>query len=732
MNQAVAPVSIALELEKAIMACPFDHLGLLVRPGGKGLMIRVWRPDAKAIRVIKQPEDQSLGEMSDEGHGLFELHMPRRKKGFNYELQILRHDGSTVKCWDPYQFGEYILKQDDLEPEALYRHLGATCVSHSLNKRTSIEGVLFKVYAPAARSVSVVSDFNHWDGRYHPMASSDDGIWRLFIPGISPGDLYKFEIHDTQGNCLPLKMDPFSRYCEQWPGLASIVHENDNYQWSDTAWRKNRHQHQKAPMSVYEVHPGSWKRKDDNIPLNYRELADQLVPYVKEMGFTHVELMPVSEHPLYDSWGYQPVGLFAPTSRFGSPDDFKYFVDQCHKAEIGVILDWVPAHFPSDEHGLANFDGTALYEYDNPKRGWHPDWQTYIYNYGNRWVQNFLISNALFWLDEFHIDGLRVDAVASMLYLDYSREQGEWEPNHHGGNEHLEAIDFLRRLNTRVHEYFPDCLMIAEESTSWPGVSQPVTEEAPFNLGFDYKWNMGWMHDSLGYMKHAPEHRKYHHNEFSFSMVYAWSENFMLSLSHDEVVHGKGHLLDRMPGDEWQRFANLRSYFGFMFGHPGKKLMFMGSEFASSKEWNLNQSLDWHLLEQGSFHKGMQQLVADLNHCYSQTPALHEKDHDRTGFGWLVNDDHEQSVYAFARYDDNTGPVIVVSNMTPVVRHNYRIGVPEAGRWQELINTDNEIYGGSGIKNDSVATESIGSHGFEQSLNLALPPLGTIILTPEN
>ena len=732
MNQAVAPVSITHELEKAIMACPFDHLGLLVRPGGKGLMIRVWRPDAKAIRITKQPENQPLGEMSAEGQGLFELHMPRRRKGFNYELEIIRHDNSVIKAWDPYQFGEYILRQDNLEPEALYRHLGASPVTHPLNKHSAVNGTLFKVYAPAARSVSVVGDFNQWDGRYHPMASADDGIWRLFIPDVNAGDLYKFEIHDAKGNCLPLKTDPFSRYCEQWPGLASIVHEHKHYQWSDSFWQKNQKQHRSAPMSVYEVHPGSWQRKDDNRLLSYRELAAQLVPYVKEMGFTHVELTPVSEHPLYDSWGYQPVGLFAPTSRFGSPDDFKYFVDQCHQAGIGVILDWVPAHFPSDEHGLAKFDGSALYEYEDPKRGWHPDWQTYIYNYGNLWVQDFLISNALFWLDEFHIDGLRVDAVASMLYLDYSRKHDEWEPNNQGGNEHLEAIGFLRRLNTKVHKYFPDRLMIAEESTSWPGVSQPVTEDAQYNLGFDYKWNMGWMNDSLGYMRHSPEYRKYHHNELSFSMVYAWSENFMLSLSHDEVVHGKGSLLNRMPGDEWQQFANLRAYYGFMYGHPGKKLLFMGSELGSQKEWNLNRPLDWHLLKQGVFHKGLQTLVSDLNHCYSQIPALHEKDHDRTGFDWLVNDDHEQSVFAFARYDNHDSPVIIISNMTPAVWHNYRIGVPQQGEWQELLNTDDEIYGGSGIKNGKKASENISSHGHKHSLSLTLPPLATVILKPEN
>ena len=698
-------------------------------------MIRVWRPDAKTIQIIRQPEGKQLASMSRiSDNGLFELCLPRHKKLFNYELEITRHDNSVIHVYDPYQFGEYTLKQDDIESEGLYRHLGSFPVSHSLNKRKSIDGVLFKVYAPAAKSVSVVGNFNNWDSRYHPMASADDGIWRLFLPGAKVSDLYKYEIRDSLGNCLPLKNDPFSRYIEQWPGLASIVHENSEYQWSDDRWLKIRNRDQSKPVSVYEVHPGSWKRKDDNGPLSYRELAEQLVPYVKSMGFTHIELMPISEHPYYDSWGYQPVGLFAPTSRYGSPEDFKYFVDQCHQVGIGVIVDWVPAHFPSDEHGLARFDGTALYEYADPKRGWHPDWQTHIYNYGSRWVQDFLISNALYWLDEYHVDGLRVDAVASMLYLDYSRNDGEWIPNAHGGNEHLEAIQFLQRLNTKVHDYFPDCLMIAEESTSWPGVSKPVVanaDEHHHNLGFDYKWNMGWMHDSLQYMQNDPVHRKHHHNKMSFSLVYAWSENFMLPLSHDEVVHGKGTLLDRMPGDEWQQFANLRAYFGFMYGHPGKKLLFMGSEIASTREWNLNQSLDWQLLKQGPYHQGMQTLIADLNNAYTNIPALHQRDHKREGFRWLVADDHEQSVFAFIRFDDHNTPVIVISNMTPVVRNNYRLGVPSQGGWIEHINTDSSIYAGSGIGNTSVHTESVITHGYDQSISLTLPPLSTLILKPE-
>ena len=612
-----------------------------------------------------------------------------------------------------------------MEPQQLYKHLGALPLTHKLNKKTSVNGVLFKVYAPNARSVSVVADFNNWDGRYHPMASADDGIWRLFIPGVETSALYKFEIHDQQGNCLPLKADPFGRKHEQWPGLASIVQEQVAYPWSDQQWLANRNASKQQAMSIYELHIGSWKKNDNGKPKSYRELADELIPYIKSMGFTHIELMPVTEHPLYESWGYQPVGMFAPTSRYGTPEDFKYFVDQCHKSGIGVILDWVPAHFPGDDHGLYRFDGSALYEYEDPQRGWHPDWQSWIYNYGSPWVQKFLISSALFWLDEYHVDGLRVDAVASMLYLNYSRKHGEWSPNIHGSNEHLEAVDLLKRLNSAVHEHFPGCMTIAEESTSWPGVSRPVEEQG---LGFDYKWNMGWMHDSLSYMKHDPVHRKHHHNEMTFSMVYAYSEDFVLPLSHDEVVHEKGTLLSRMPGDDWQRFANLRAYLGFMFGHPGKKLLFMGAELGTDNEWNVNGQLDWHLLENPN-RAGLQKLIGDLNALYRQTPALHELEYDREGFKWTILDDHNQSVLAFCRIDGAGHPVLVISNMTPQVHHNYRVGAPLAGQWIEALNTDADIYGGSHVVNGPVNTIPEPLHGEEQCLELTLPPLATVFLT---
>ncbi len=715
------------DLNLVMLSTPFSVLGLHQHPAGKGLVIRAWHPDAKSIEVIPHAGKKSLGQMILEPEGLFELHLPRRKNPFVYQLRVTSKDGSVSEYYDPYQFGEYVLHQNDLEPLQLYRHLGSLQIDHKLSATQSVTGVLFKVYAPNARSVSVVGDFNNWDGRCHPMASADDGIWRLFVPGIKNGDLYKFEIHGPQGELLPLKTDPFGRKTEQWPGLASIVEERDSFSWSDDNWLAQREVNKQKPMSIYEVHLGSWKKSEDGTFRNYRDIAAELIPYVQKMGFTHIEMMPISEHPLYESWGYQPVGLFAPTSRFGTPDDFRYFVDQCHKAGVGVILDWVPAHFPEDGHGLVKFDGTAIYEYADPQRGWHPDWKSLIYNYGSPWVQDFLISNAMFWLDEYHIDGLRVDAVASMLYLDYSRKHGEWSPNIHGGNEHLEAVELLQRLNTEVHTHFPGCMTIAEESTSWPAVSRPVDQHG---LGFDYKWNMGWMHDSLAYMKRDAIYRKHHHNEMTFSMVYAYSEDYVLPLSHDEVVYGKGTLLTRMPGDDWQRFANLRAYLGFMFAHPGKKLLFMGAEIGTPNEWNLTESLNWELLEQGPFHKGTQQLVSDLNSIYKNTPALHELDHNREGFSWLILDDHNQSVFAFCRMDSDNTPVIVISNMTPTVRHNYCIGVPQAGEWQEIINTDSSVYGGSNVANGTVSTTPDESHGHPQSFELTLPPLATIMLKP--
>lgn len=731
MNIAVMPHPSVNELDQALCACPFDFLGLHPHPSGKGLVARVWRPDAQSIRLREHPSGKLLGEMTPTSPGLFELHLARRRKLFNYQLDISISEGHSFRILDPYQFGQYVLKQDDIDYDNLYRHLGAHTLTHHFNSKRNTTGVLFRVYAPHARSVSIIGSFNNWDGRIYPMASADDGIWRLFVPGLKPGDLYKYEIHDAQGQKLPLKADPFASYAEQWPGLASIVYAQNRYQWKDQPWLEKRgqlHDYQQ-PLSIYEVHAGSWKRKADGQLLNYRELAHELVPYVQKLGFTHIELMPIAEHPLYDSWGYQPVGLFAPSSRYGSPDDFKYFIDYCHQQNIGVILDWVPAHFPNDDHGLVNFDGTSLYEHPDPRRGWHPDWQTCIYDFGKPWVQDFLISNALYWLEQYHIDGLRVDAVASMLYLDYSRDHGQWEANVHGGNENLEAIAFLKRFNTTVYQRHPDVMTIAEESTSWPGVSRPLYDNG---LGFGYKWNMGWMHDSLDFMKKEPVHRQFHHHQITFSTVYAWSENFILSLSHDEVVYGKGTLLTRMPGDDWQKFANLRAYLAFMYTHPGKKLLFMGGEIGTWHEWNHNSALDWPLLEQNEGrHAGVQSLVGRLNRMYRELPALHELDVHAEGFRWLVDNDSAQSVLAYARIDKNGQSVIVVNNLTPVVRNDYRIGVLSPGHYQEALNTDWVEFGGSGVSvGNSLETQPVNMHGQAHSLSLTLPPLATVILVP--
>ncbi len=712
-------------------AAPFSLLGLHAHPGGKGLVIRVWRPDAVWVEVFAAADNKSLGVMTSTGDGMFELHLPRKKKPFVYQLKVHWANGHDFLIYDPYCFGQYILAQTDIEPEALHRHLGAQPLSYKTKGTPAIAGVLFKVYAPYARAVSIVGGFNGWDERLNPMAGADDGIWRLFVPGVGAGEQYKYAIRDYHGHTLPHKTDPFARHIQQWPGLASVVQEDKCYDWQDQAWMQQRREVTgEQPFTIYEVHAGSWKRKANNELFNFRELAGELVPYVKEMGFTHIELLPVAEHPLFESWGYQSVGLFAPSSRYGSPDDFRYFVDQCHRENIGVILDWVPAHFPNDGHGLARFDGSALYEHPDMRRGWHPDWQTCIYDFGKPWVQDFLLSNALYWLAEYHIDGLRVDAVASMLYLDYSRKYGEWEANIHGGNENLEAVAFLRRFNERVHAHFPDVLTIAEESTSWPGVSRPVDEGG---LGFDFKWNMGWMNDTLKYMKLDPVYRQHHHGEMTFSTVYAWSENFILPLSHDEVVHGKGTILTRMPGDEWQQFANLRAYLAFMYAHPGKKLLFMGTELGTCHEWNPNKALDWEVLDNDrSLNAGVCKLVRRLNHLHRSEPALSARDLDGGGFAWTVINDDKQSVLVFRRYDGAGDSLQVVCNLTPVVRHDYYIGVAEAGHYAELLNSDDVIYGGSGVHccdgDASIEAFPVPMHDQPYSLCLTLPPLATVVL----
>jgi len=593
-----------------------------------------------------------------------------------------------------------------------------------------VSGLRFAVWAPNAAAVAVVGDFNSWHGHGHTMTpQGSSGVWALFVPGLGHGEKYKFEVHWKNGTRV-LKADPYARRFEVPPRSASIAWKSE-YAWGDASWLADRAANGhllNRPLSAYEVHLGSWRRGHDNVCLSYRELAEQLVPYVKDLGFTHIELLPVMEHPFAGSWGYQVTGFYAPTSRFGTPDDFKYFVDTCHQAGIGVLLDWVPGHFPKDWYGLIRFDGTALYEHEDPRKGEHQDWGTLIFNYGRHEVRNFLLANALFWLDEYHLDGLRVDAVASMLYLDYSRKAGEWVPNQFGGRENLEAIDFLRQLNALVHDKHPGAITLAEESTAWPAVSRPVYLGG---LGFTFKWNMGWMHDMLRYTSNDPVHRKWHHNDITFSMLYAYNENFVLPFSHDEVVHGKRSLLGKMPGDWWQKHANLRALLAYMYAHPGKKLLFMGGEFAQSREWNHDIGLDWHLMDYPS-HRGVWTLVRDLNRVLTAEPALHEGDHSAGSFSWIDCNDHENSVISFLRRGaSEDDALVVVVNFTPVVRLGYRIGVPVAGTYHEVVNTDAEVYGGSNVGNGgAIAAEAVARHGHAQSLNLTVPPLACLILKP--
>ncbi len=606
----------------------------------------------------------------------------------------------------------------------LYQKLGAHVVTMD-----GIEGTYFAVWAPNADSVSVIGDFNGWNRDEHKLAVRWDssGIWEGFIPGLRQGTLYKYYVISKHNNFCVDKNDPFAVHTETPPKTASIVWDLE-YAWQDQKWMKDRHQKNslQAPMSVYEVHLGSWRRvvEEGNRSFSYRELAKELVHYVKEMGFTHVELLPVMEHPFYGSWGYQSVGYFAPTSRYGTPQDFMYLVDCLHQNDIGIILDWVPSHFPSDQHGLAYFDGTHLYEHEDPKKGFHPDWQSYIFNYGRHEIKGFLISSALYWLDKYHVDGIRVDAVASLIYLDYSRKNGEWIPNQYGGNENLEAIDFLKRLNEIIYSYFPDVQTIAEESTAWTGVSRPTYLGG---LGFGMKWNMGWMHDTLQYISQDPIFRKYHHNELTFSLLYAFTENFVLSLSHDEVVHGKGSLFGKMPGDDWQKFANLRLLFGYMFGHPGKKLMFMGDEFGQWVEWKHDESLEWHALNYGT-HQGVQKWVKDLNQVYRREKALYEVDFSGEGFEWIDANDYQQSIISFVRKSQGAKEqIVVVCNFTPITHDNYRIGIPAPGFWKEILNSDAKEYGGSGQGNfGGKFAETIPSHGQPCSVSLKLPPLAVL------
>ena len=678
---------------------------------------RAWLADAGGK---KKAEMQSV-----HGDGLYQAELNGLGPD-NYSF-VTEAAGRETQVEDPYRFGLILGEMDvyliaEGRHQRLYDVLGAHPGEHD-----GVAGTRFAVWAPSAKRVSVVGEFNNWDGRRHPMRlRSECGVWELFIPGVDAGTPYKYEILGADDRLQPLKADPYAASMEMRPATASIV-SNTVHADSGTSWAQRRATHaaHDAPVSVYEVHIGSWMRGDGNGYLSYDSLAEKLIPYAVKMGFTHLELLPISEHPFDGSWGYQPVGLYAPTSRHGSPEEFARFVDACHEAELGVILDWVPGHFPSDAHGLAHFDGTHLYEHADPRQGYHQDWNTLIYNYGRQEVRNFLDSNALFWFDRFQIDGLRVDAVASMLYLDYSRKEGEWIPNRHGGRENLEAIDFLKHANDTAHERFPGIAMIAEESTAFPNVSRPTKDGG---LGFDYKWNMGWMHDSLSYMARDPIHRGWHHNEMTFSMAYAYSENYVLPLSHDEVVHGKGSMIGKMPGDRWQKFANLRAYYGFMFGHPGKKLLFMGGEFAQEREWNHDQSLDWHLLDETD-HAGMQRLVRDLNRLYRDHPAMHRLDTKPEGFEWVIGDDSANAVFAFLRKGQGSDkPVLVISNMTPNVVEHYRVGAPAPGQWTRLLSTDDSQYGGSGVGKASIEAVPEAAHGQAQSLSLTLPPLATIFL----
>jgi 1,4-alpha-glucan branching enzyme len=610
--------------------------------------------------------------------------------------------------------------------EKAYEKLGAHLIEH--NGRS---GVRFLVWAPNARRVSLVGDFNSWDGRRHPMRfHPGSGLWEIFMPGLTQGALYKYEIKTNYKEYTVAKADPLAFASQMRPDTASVVWDINTYRWQDKGWMDNRAQYNalNAPISIYELHIGSWKLKNGWEWLTYRELINELIPYVKEMGYTHIELLPVAEHPFDGSWGYQVTGYFAPTRRFGTPDDFMAFVDACHQADIGVILDWVPAHFPMDQHGLGFFDGTHLYEHDDPRLGAHPDWGTYIFNYGRNEVRQFLISNALFWLDKYHIDGLRVDAVASMLYLDFSREQGEWLPNRYGGRENIDALRFLREFNDRVHALYPNTLTIAEESTSWPGVTHP-TADNPQNLGFDLKWNMGWMHDTLRYFKNDPVHRAYHQGSLTFSMLYAFSEKFALPLSHDEVVHLKKSLLDKMPGDLWQKFANLRLLYSYQWAHPGKKLLFMGGDIGQWQEWSEARSLDWYLLETKE-HQGLQDYVKALNQLYTSESALYEEDNSWQGFTWLDFRDAKRSILSFARMAPSTNEAVLVAcNFTPVVRENYRLGVPKAGVYRELLNSDTADYGGSNVINEGeFAAEAIPWHDQPFSIVITLPPLGSTFL----
>jgi len=700
---------------------PFNYLGLHRQTGSASF--RVFAPHSKEL-FFSSPK-KSLTRI--DGSDFFEWVGNSGDISDHEKITRVDDKGEQSEFYDPYSFPAQINDFDlHLFGEGkhwhIYRLLGAHC--KTIN---GISGVLFATWAPSAERVSVIGDFNQWDGRTHAMRNrGSSGVWELFIPGLHHHDLYKFEIRTHSSGKVTSKIDPYAAEYEQRPKTACVINRPSEFEWDDQSWMQARQEQDwlHAPMSIYEVHLGSWQRDEQGNFLNYRDLASRMIDYIQQTGFTHIELLPITEHPLDDSWGYQTTGYFAPTSRFGSPDDFRYFVDSLHQAGIGVILDWVPAHFPKDEHALARFDGSALYEHEDPRKGEHPDWGTLIYNFGRNEVKNFLLSSALFWLEEFHLDGLRVDAVASMLYLDYSRENEDWIPNIHGGNENLEAIEFLRELNTVTHSEHPGTMVIAEESTAWPQVTRPVNLGG---LGFSMKWNMGWMHDSLNYMQKDPVHRHFHHSQLTFGLLYLFSENFVLPFSHDEVVHGKGPMVYKMPGDDWQRFANLRLLYTYMFTYPGKKLIFMGSEFAQTSEWNHHKALQWFLIEHDS-HQKMKQLVSDLNHLYRNRKALYQHDFEPHGFEWIDCNDSDQSVLSYLRRADDE-IIITLLNFTPVPRENYRIGVPEAGEYEEILNSDSSYYDGSNLGNSKPLTaEHSEWMGRPYSLTLTLPPLAGLVL----
>ncbi len=709
----------------------FSVLGIHRDKGSKEVFVRTYQPNSKSVELLKQ-DGTSLGQMSKlDDCGFYQINLGAIEN-FAYKFRIENDQGTVYEEEDPYRFPS-ILGDIDVYLLAegnhldMYKKLGAHPIE--LN---GVKGVSFAVWAPNAKRVSVVGNFNNWDGRKHAMRKHPTcGVWDIFIPNIGEGELYKYEVK-TQEDYILVKSDPVAFFAEKRPNTASVVFDIEKYQWNDEGWMNYREQANSfdKPMSVYEVHLGSWRRKGEHGEeyLTYRELADRLVPYVSNMGFTHVEFLPVAEHPLDASWGYQVIGMFAPTSRFGTPDDFRYLIDQLHQAGISVIMDWVPAHFPKDGHGLVEFDGTHLYEHADPRKGEHTDWGTKIYNYGRTEVCNYLCASALYWMREFHIDGLRVDAVASMLYLDYSRKNGEWIPNIYGGNENIEAIAFLRKMNELVYGYNKGAITCAEESTAWPMVSRPTSMGG---LGFGYKWNMGWMNDTLKYISKDPIHRKYHHGMLTFGLLYAFNENFILPISHDEVVHGKGSMLAKMPGDEWQKFANLRAYYGFMYTHPGKKLLFMGCEFGQDWEWNAEESLRWHLLEY-PMYKGMQNCVRDLNLMYKGNAPLYEEDFDYRGFEWIDHSNADDSVISYIRKGHNPNDyLIVISNFTPVVRKDYRIGVYENCGYQEIFNSDDVNYWGSGVKNEgTMYSEDQEWNMKPRSIKVTLPALSTIVLKP--